>query len=96
MKAFYFLTIIIALFLSCKKEKDQRATVIKDCTGTYLRVDKKDYHVCNLEKVASFPDGAVVTTTFKRLTNCNGSAIDVIVCMMAHENAGWINVEKIK
>jgi hypothetical protein len=64
------LTIIILLFLfalfSCKKKRNRSFTVIKDCTGTYLRFGEKDYHVCNLEKLSSYTDGTKVTTTFKK------------------------------
>lgn len=67
-------------------------TVVRDCTGTYLRFNEKDYNVCNLEKVSSFPNGILVTATFKKIKNCTGGAI----CHMYHENEGWIQVEKIK
>ena len=33
------------VFCSCKKEELLEAAVIRDCTGTYLRVDKLDYAV---------------------------------------------------
>ena len=71
-------------------------TVVRDCTGTYLRFKGKDYHVCNLEKVSSFSDGTTVTATFKKIKECNGSANNVGTCLIIHDNEGWINVEKIK
>jgi hypothetical protein len=64
---------LILMAFSCRKEPEQM-TVLRDCTGVYLRLDNKDYHVCNPEKVSSFPDGAVVTASFKRVNECNGSA----------------------
>ena len=71
-------------------------TVIRDCTGTYLRWDGKDYQVCNLEKVSSFPDSAAVTVIFKKMNKC-GSAKDIdFSCSMMHPNAGWIEVHTIK
>lgn len=87
---------IMIMFVSCKKKSNQTVTVIRDCTGTYLRMNGKDYHVCNPEKVASFYEGATVTATFKKIKECNGSTKDVIVCLMVHENEGWIEVDKIK
>lgn len=71
-------------------------TVPRDCTGTYLNYNGKDYRVCNLEAVASFPGGSSVTATFKKIKKCTDSAQDAFVCMMVHENEGWITVEKIK
>ncbi len=90
------LLVLTAMFTSCKKEGNQTVTVERDCTGTYLRLDGKDYQVCNLEKVSSFSDGTTVTATFKKIKECNGSAKDGIVCHMLHGNEGWIEVEKIK
>jgi hypothetical protein len=82
--------------IACKKERNKSVTVIKDCTGTYLRAEGKDYHVCNPEKVSSFSSGTNVVATFKRTEECNGSASEAIVCMMFHENEGWIDVIKIE
>ncbi len=70
-------------------------TVIKDCTGTYLRLDGKDYHVCNLEKVSAYTNGAKIPVTFKILEDCAHSK-ETITCYMLHKNEGWIEVEKIK
>lgn len=93
---FLILFLFTTMFTSCKKEGNQTVTVVRDCTGTYLRWDGKDYQVCNLEKVYPFSDGATVTATFKKLKVCDGSAIDAVVCEMLHFNEGWIEVEKIK
>ncbi|CAN5900762.1 hypothetical protein BH11BAC7_BH11BAC7_15510 [soil metagenome] len=91
----YFTTAILLLTFSSCAEKDKTATVIKDCSGTYLRIDKKDYHVCNLETVDGFKDGTTITVAFKKLTACDGSANDAVICYMLHENEGWIEVETI-
>jgi SH3-like domain-containing protein len=71
-------------------------TVVKDCTGTYLRYKEKDYHVCNLEMTSSYENGALVTATVKKIKECKGSAMNEIVCAMIHDNEGWILIEKIK
>ncbi|MES2621912.1 MAG: hypothetical protein V4615_13765 [Bacteroidota bacterium] len=81
---------------SCQRHPYQIATVVKDCTGTYLRLYQKDYHVCNPEKVEAFANGVTITASFDRIITCNGSAKDDIVCMMMHENEGWINVKGIR
>ncbi len=96
MKKLVYIPIIILLFttLSCLKI-NKSVIVIRDCTGTYLRLDGKDYHVCNLEKVESFLDGTVITATFKKIKKCNCSANDVPVCLTIHNNEGWIEIKKI-
>ncbi len=91
--------ILVILFLfstGCKKECNQTATMVRDCTGTYLHLDGKDFRVCNLEKAESFPDGVAVNVTFKRIKKCKGSTENDIVCAMYHENEGWIEVLEIK
>jgi hypothetical protein len=81
--------------LSCKKVANVEATIVRDCTGTYLRFDSKDYRVCNHDKLASYPDGKKLVVSFKKVNQCNGSAADEIVCYMFHENEGWIEVLKV-
>lgn len=87
---FSFLTLF-----ACNKERCDNMTVVRDCTGTYLRVDQKDYHVCNTEKLASFSDGAQVKASFKKVKDCPAREKE-IVCMMYHANEGWIEVKKIE
>lgn len=71
-------------------------TVVKDCTGVYLRFYNKDYLVCNLDKVSSFADGAKVKATFKKIDSCSDPGQTAFVCMLYHESEGLINVEKIE
>ena len=96
-KSILIATIITLLTLfSCKKEKNAEVSVVRDCTGTYLRFEGKDYHVCNSEKLASFRNGMTVKATFKRIKKCDGSANNETKCLMIHSNEGWIEVEKIE
>jgi hypothetical protein len=91
-----FVSICCLLVISCKKERNQRVSVVKDCTGTYLQLDGKDYHVCNIEKTDAFQDGTLVTASFKKISDCTGKASTQIVCMMSHPSEGWIEVLSIK
>lgn len=97
MKNFLILAVMFLSFTSCKKEcnKGSEVTVIVDCTGSYLRSGGKDYHVCNPEKLSGFQNNELVYADYKKIKVCNGSAADDIVCMMAHENEGWIEVKSI-
>lgn len=98
MKTFYSIgTIILVLFFfACKKEVRFNAIVVKDCTGTYLQIDKKDYHVCNPEIAEAIDNGTKVFAIFGMLKECTGSAAGAIVCDMYHPNEGWIEVKQIK
>lgn len=98
MKHIFWLLMVflMTINLSCKKGTSVKMTVVRDCTGTYLRKGGKDYHVCNLEKVTLFNDGQDVIVNYKKLKKCNGSGNDMIVCLMFHENEGWVEVTEIE
>lgn len=96
MKALFICLILTCIFSSCCKHDETLATVVCDCTGTYLRISSQDYHVCNLEKVNSFADGASVKVSYTKISVCTGSANEDIVCQMVHGNEGWITVNSIQ
>lgn len=87
-----FLILLIS-FVSCSKVSNKNMTVIKDCTGSYLRLDGKDYHICNIESVEDYESGTEVKASFKKIDDCQ---YDYAVCEMLHLNEGWINVTKIE
>jgi len=95
MKRFILITttVFLSTLFACKKERNETVTVIRDCTGTYLRFEGKDYQVSNPDKVAEFVDGSTVTATFRKANNCA-----TYFCMMVHpyEVGGCIKVTKIK
>jgi len=95
MKRIFFIsmTIGILFFSACKKINDKSVTVIKDCTGTYLRYKGNDYRVCNTEGTDAFPDGTQVIATFKKIKKCSKEGV---VCLMMHQNEGWIEVIEIR
>ncbi len=85
---------LIVLFASCNKVINQEMTVIKDCTGSYLRLNEKDYHICNIDIVEDINDGSVVKASFIKIDDCHDS--EEIVCEMYHANEGWIEVSDIE
>jgi hypothetical protein len=84
----------ISIFFFCSKVNNKNMTVIKDCTGSYLRFNDKDYHICNIETVEYYEDGAEVKASFKKVDDCPDN--DEVNCEMLHNNEGWIEVTKIK
>ena len=93
----YSIIAIAALMLSlgaCGK-LETRAIVVKDCTGTYLRINQKDYMVCNYEVLQNYSNGAEIKVDFKTEESCF-HLIDLVVCEMYHENEGLIQITKIK
>jgi len=69
--------------------------VLRDCTGTYLKHEGKDYHVCNVETLQIYPDSAIITATFRPLSACPGADKDV-VCALYHANEGWVKVTSVE
>lgn len=95
MKKLLLVVFVLPIIISCTKEY-KTAKVVRDCTGTYLQITGKDYHVCNIEKTNSYKDDETVKATFSSVSECKGSAADQAVCLMYHENEGWIEVKSIK
>ncbi len=95
MKRLLFLVGIFSIILlSCSDDIEGEMIVIKDCTGSYLRFNDKDYRICNFEIVDDFEDGTEVKASFTEIESC--SAYDnVNICDMLHINEGWITVTKI-
>ncbi len=81
------------LSLSCgKTNKD--VTVIKDCTGSYLRLNDKDYKICNDDIVANLNSGTEVVASFKKVDDCEDGF--QAICEMYHAHKGWIKVTEIE
>jgi len=81
---------------SCDKERSIKATIVKDCTGTYLRFNTEDYKVCNIDKTTNFTHGQIVKVTFEKMDECNGSGNFEIICELYHPYESWAEVIKIK
>ncbi len=91
---FILFSIVILTALSCKKEKNVNAIVVKDCTGIYLNIGGSDYAVCNAELILQKSDGDAVTVTYKpSKLDCTGQYVS---CTTKHEHSGWIVIEKVK
>ena len=83
------------LLISCRKEKVDNATVIKNCTGTYLQIDGDNYQVCNDTKLDAYKQGDLVDASFKHINDCDALAGHTI-CHMAFPSEGWIEVRRVK
>ncbi|GGG52793.1 hypothetical protein [Epilithonimonas arachidiradicis] len=93
-----FLGISSALLFSCATVHDrlQTGTIVRDCTGTYLRVaENEDYLVCNAEILESKKDGEKVSLVYDNTDKCP-ERDGKIMCMMYHENKGMIRVKSVK
>lgn len=83
------------LLFSCAamKEKVSTGTIVRDCTGTYLRTGaNEDYLVCNAQVLASKKAGEKVSLTYVDAKECKENEGKVI-CMIYHESKGMIRVK---
>lgn len=100
MKVSHILPLMIfaTLLFSCASVNDskQTGTIVRDCTGTYLRVgDNQDYLVCNSDILTDKKDGEKVSLVFVYTKEC-AERDGKIMCMMYHENKGMIRVKSVK
>jgi hypothetical protein len=94
------MNVLVVIFISgcfsCEKDEFVNATVLRDCSGTYLRMNSKDYLVCNLDKIQSYGDGVNLKVAYSRLKECDDPEVHLESCFMYHPNEGWIKVDKIE
>jgi len=86
--------LLLSVFVVSSCHKDCKSMiVVRDCTGTYLQDDGKDYQVCNKEKLAGYTNGETVNARYHKISDCTG---DEVICMMVHVSEGWIEVDEVK
>lgn len=92
----FLCSLLFTSAFQCKKDNNGiNARLIKDCTGTYIQINGKDYQVCNTEKTDALNADLNVKVEYTKITECTGSAASAIVCMMYHPNEGWIEIKNI-
>ncbi|MCC2589763.1 hypothetical protein [Chryseobacterium sp. MFBS3-17] len=71
------------------------ATVVKDCTGTYVCFagNNADYLVYNPATLAAHPSGSTVNVTFRSAGRC--SLPKEPTCRMFHESKGNLTILKV-
>lgn len=96
-KIFVLILFIFVVFVACEKNlSNEKVTIVRDCTGTYIRYQEKDYQVCNINIISQYADGQVIKATFNKINSCNNSDITgAVICMMYHENSGWVEITSI-
>jgi len=93
MKTIPLSLLSLLVLLSCSKKEDN-ATVIKDCTGAYIRIDSKDYFICNDEMVVNFENETKVYVEYDKVEQCDQT--DDVICLMLHLSEDKIELTKIK
>lgn len=94
IRVLFILVILVGIASSCSKWS-KKMEVIRDCTGVYLKLDSKEYKVCNESKLDNVATGEKIKVDYDVLTECFG-LIEQPVCMMYHEYEDLIEVVRIK
>lgn len=81
--------------LTSIKAKWPKATLERDCTGTYIDVNGLDYQVCNSDKLKDVAEGAWLAIDFKELEECSNPD-NQYICYMAREFHGLAHVKSFK
>lgn len=96
MKKFFFLLLASSLltFYSCSKDFLQvEATIERNCTGTYLKVDDVFYYICNQDKVSSYTNGQAISVSYAALEGCKTKPVATCDLNFGHE--GIIEIKEI-
>jgi len=90
MKYILIPTLIFCALVSCQKKTEKNATVIKDCTGSYVHINDKDYLICNTERVENIETGTELSITYQKAENCD--VLSPTLCEMYHKHEGTIEI----
>jgi len=94
MKTLYLFLLSLTLLVACNKVNDQAVVLERNCTGTYLQFNDKNYKVCNTDKTAPYEDGQTLTASFRKISDCPSDS--GFICQMAFPYESWIEVKSIR
>lgn len=95
---FLIMLLLLIIMPSCNRKYNQSASIVRDCTGTYLRWQNADHYIVNDETTDDFNDAEEVKVTFKDVTK-NADKItfeNESNCMLYHAIEGFVEIKKIE
>lgn len=90
----FLAVLFIGIFTSCNKSFHD-ATLVRDCTGTYARMNQSDYLIANPSSVEAYSDKENIRIQFENTQNEDLDGI-LGVCLMYHEYKGVIRIKHVK
>lgn len=91
MKLFVGAAVSILLLGSCGVTREMQGTIVKDCTGTYIRHNNIDFKICNESEIGSAYVDQRITINYKEVNDCKNAS----TCPIYHPSAKNIKVKKI-
>ena len=83
-----------SLQLKVQNTYQEKVQIIKDCSGTYIRMNELDYKVCNEKELATIKNNTFLSLSFIDFNKCKLPE-GVAVCMLYHEHVGSVKVLEI-
>jgi hypothetical protein len=96
MRILAIVLLSVIVIAACRGGKYTLAEITINCTGTYLAINGKYYHVCNVDKLGNKANRDVVKVIYNRISQCHDASANNPVCFMNFASSGWIEIEKIK
>ena len=82
------------VFSSCGKIM-RNGKINRDCTGTYLELNNRDYLICNPSMTNSIPNGESIKVKYNKKSSCPSNP-DLILCELYHKSYGFVEITEIK
>lgn len=89
--ALLFLSLSIS---SCNKISSEM-TVVKNCTGVYLKNNNNSYRVCNYNLLDDYQDGDKINITVKKTESCIEES-PFNICYLNYPSKGVVEILNIK
>ncbi|MFK7784654.1 MAG: hypothetical protein AB8B56_06055 [Crocinitomicaceae bacterium] len=84
----------MSLLASCGKFT-RNAEIDRDCTGTYLRLNNRDYLICNPTSVSSYADGSSIKVKYQTVYDCNTDP-NQSICELYHKHYGTVEITDVE
>ncbi len=89
--------VFLSLFLSsCEKGSYEKMTVVRDCTGTYLRHNMTDFRVCNPAVIQYVEAETSIEVNFEKVNSCRTPAEDTVFCDLYHKHDGMVEILNVR
>lgn len=95
MKKLFFAGSLFLITACATVDARKNASIVRDCTGTYLRMEAKDYLVCNDNILKPFATGTQVSASFDKILDCKEFE-GKMACMMYHAHEGLIRITSVE
>lgn len=99
MKRFQIVTnvsiVLSFLVVSSCSRSTYKVLIVKDCTGSYIQWNNKDYRICNPELTDDRANGSRLRVNFHRQSSCPLDTNQQI-CALYHPTEGYVKIVEIK